>query len=137
LTNSGGTPGGYVESRNISPNSFPPGQQGTLWFDNLAANPAGGLYAQFKYNAPTGNVTFFLVLTVRKDGSGAELGRIQYSDKYTGLNSSSVTYRFPDDQANGTTADCVYEFFLPAEGGTISLPSGAIRRTSTPSRSCP
>ena len=134
MTNSGGTPGGYVESRNISPNSFPPGQPGTLWFDNLAANPAGGLYAQLKYNAPTGTDNFLRVITIKKDGSGAELGRIQYKGIYS---DSTVTYRFPDDQANGTTADCVYEFFLPAGGGTISLPSGAIRRTSTPSRSCP
>jgi hypothetical protein len=92
------------------------------------------LYAQMKYNAPTGTDTMLQVITIRADGSGADLSQIQYKGIYSG---STITYRFPDDTVNGTTANCVYEFFLPPAGGVISLPSGAIRRTSTPSRSCP
>ncbi len=95
-------------------------------------NPSG-LYAQMKYNAPTGDSGQPGVCPIKKDGSGTIIAQIQFTLSYTG---NIVSFRFPDDAVNATTANCVYLIALNGTGG-VSLPSGAVRITNTLNRSCP
>ena len=95
-------------------------------------NPSG-LYAQVKYNAPTGDSGRIGVCPIKKDGSGDIIAQIQFALGYAG---NIVSFRFPDDAVNTTTANCVYLITLNETGG-VSLPSGAVRITNTVGRTCP
>ena len=131
LTNTGGTVGGITANTNT--NIYPAPGYGRLTLRGYVPNPSG-LYAQIQYNTPTGSSGQNLgVCLIYKDGSGAIIAQVQFALGYT---NDIISFRFPDDANNTTTANCVYIIKLVIAGG-VSLPSGAIRTTNTVGRTCP
>jgi hypothetical protein len=87
-----------------------------------------------RYNAPTGTDGKIGVCVIKKDGSSTIIAQIQFTLAHT---NNTISYRFPDDTAHSTTANCVYNIKLTDTAGGVSLPSGAVSITNTVGRTCP